>query len=223
MTDFQLQRKNMVESQVRPSDITDRRITRAMLELPREAFAGDAGREIAYMDRDLPVEPGSAGMPARALLAPRVLAHLVQLLEIEQGDRVLEIGAATGYGAAVISRLAKSVVALERDEALAARAVTALSALSIDNVAVVSGHHAAGWPAEAPYAAILLSGAVPEVPAVLLDQLQEGGRLAAVVHSGGVGHLMQWRRLAGGFASRRVAEAGGARLPGFEKAPSFAF
>ncbi len=223
MTDFELQRKNMVESQVRPSDITDRRITRAMLALPREAFATDANRELAYMDRDLPVGSPVAGRPARALLAPRVLAHLVQLLEIEDGDRVMEVGTATGYGAAVLSRLARSVIALECDEALAAQARVVLAAQSIDNATVVSGPLPAGWTPEAPYAAILLAGVVQEVPAALLDQLQEGARLAAIVATNGVGHLMQWQRLSGGFASRRVAEVGGPRLPGFERVPGFAF
>ncbi len=227
MADFELQRKNMVESQVRPSDITDRRIMRAMQALPRERFAGDASRVLAYMDQDLPVSPAQAGArpgaQQRALLAPRVLARLLQLLEIEAGDRVLEIGSATGYGAAVMSQMAKRVIALESDEGLAASARANVAALSIDNVTIVSGPFSAGWAAEAPYAAILLAGAVPEIPAALLDQLQDGGRLAAVIASGGIGQIMQYRRFGASYASRRVTEAGARALPGFERTPGFVF
>lgn len=223
MSDFELQRKNMVESQVRPSDITDRRIIRAMLALPREAFAGEAMRAIAYMDQDLPVGSAGGGHNQRVLLAPRLLARLLQLLEVGEGDRVLEVGAATGYGAAVLSRMAKSVVALESDPELAARARTTLAAQSIENVMVTSGPLSAGWSPEAPYAAILVSGVVPEIPAALRDQLQDGGRLAAVVAKGGLGQLTQMRRIGGRYAVRQVGEAGGHALPGFDRERSFVF
>ena len=91
------------------------------------------------------------------------------------------------------------------------------------NVEIATGSLVAGWTAQAPYAAILIGGAVPEIPATLLDQLQDGGRLAAVMVSGGVGHVMQWRRLGSNFSRRRVAEAGARPLPGFERIPGFAF
>ncbi len=223
MADFELQRKNMVESQVRPSDITDRRIMRTMLALPREAFAAEDTRSLAYMDQQLPVGPRTGRGARRALLSPRVLARLVQLAEIEAGDRVLEIGAATGYGAALMARMAQSVIALECDEGLAARGRDCLRDLACANVRVVTGPHSAGWKAEAPYAAIVLAGAVPEISAGLLDQLQDGGRLAAVVGAGGVGQVIQWRRIGSAFASRRIAEAGAPALPGFERVPGFAF
>lgn len=223
MTNFELQRKNMVESQVRPSDITDRRIMRTMLSIPREAFAAPDTRSIAYMDQDLPIGPASGGSKRRALVSPRALARLIQLLEIGEDDRVLEIGSGTGYAAAVMSRMAKVVIALESEESLAAEARSHLSALSVSNVSVVSGPLAAGWAAEAPYAAILVSGAIPDVPSAVLDQLQDGGRLAAIVPSRGVGQVQQWRRFGSSFASRRVSEAGAPMLPGFEKAPGFVF
>lgn len=223
MADFELQRKNMVESQVRPSDITDRRIMRAMLALPREMFAAEHSRALAYMDQELPVGSRSMGGSRRALVSPRVLSRLLQLAEIEAGDRVLEIGTATGYGAAIMARMARKVVALDSDEGLAALARKAMSELSVENVDVVTGPHAAGWKGDAPYAAIVLGGAVPEVSAGLLDQLQDGGRLAAVVGTGGIGQVMQWRRIGSTFASRCVAEAGAPPLPGFERVPGFAF
>lgn len=221
--DFELQRRNMVESQVRPSDMTDRRIMRAMLSLPREAFAADDTRALAYMEQDLPVGSAVARGQRRALLAPRTLARLIQLLDIDEGDRVLEIGCATGYGAAVMARLAGDVIALEADAALAERARRILADHGGGKVAVVSGPHAAGWPAQAPYAAILVGGAVPEVPAALLDQLQDGACLAAVVASGGIAQICQWRRIGSSFAMRCVGEGGARPLPGFERERGFVF
>lgn len=221
MISFDLQRKNMVESQVRPSDVTDRRIIAAMLDIPREAFAPSETRALAYMDQDLPV--GGAGRARRALLAPRTLARMAQLLELEPGDRVLEVGTATGYGAAVLGRIAKEVVALECDAALAALARTSLAQEKDKNIRIVDGPLATGWAAEAPYAAILLAGAVPDVPAGLLDQLQDGGRLVAIRLENGIGRLMQWRRVGTSFAARPVGEAAAPVLPGFERTPGFVF
>lgn len=223
MISFELQRKNMVESQVRPSDVTDRRVIAAMLAIPREAFAPSESRVLAYMDQDLPV--GGQGPSRRALLAPRTLARMVQLLEIEAVDRVLEVGSATGYGAAVLGRIAREVVALECEEMLAGRARIALAgeAVAATNVKVATGPLPAGWMAEAPYAAILVSGAVPEIPAGLLDQLQDGGRLVAVRLDGGIGRLVQWRRIGTSFAARVTGEAAAPLLPGFARVPGFVF
>lgn len=223
MIGFELQRKNMVESQVRPSDVTDRRIIAAMLEIPREAFAAADTRAMAYMDQDLPVGPAVPSRNRRALVTARTLARMVQQLEIEAGDRVLEIGTATGYGAAVLARIAKVVVALESDEVLAVQAQAVLKENAVDNASIARGPLAAGWPAEAPYAAILIAGTVQEIPAAVLDQLQDGGRLVGIRHENGLGRLMQWRRIGTSFAARVVGEAGARPLPGFERSPGFVF
>ena len=111
MVDFAVQRTNMVDSQIRPSDVTDRRIPRAMLEVPREVFVPAAARATAYLDDQIKIT-GSSGGP-RFLLAPRVLAKMLQHLEVAETDSVLDIGGATGYSAAILSKLAKSVIALE--------------------------------------------------------------------------------------------------------------
>ena len=221
MTGFELQRTNMVESQVRPSDVTDRRIMRAMLALRREEFAAPDTRELAYMEEDLRVGPQGPGR--RALLAPRVLAKLIQQLEIAPEDRVLEIGTATGYGAAVLASMAKRVVALEIDPALATAASTAIAAHGIGNVTVVTGSLRDGWKAEAPYAGILVSGMIPEAGPELLDQLRDGGRLVAVVCEGTVGRIKVWQRFGSSYAQRVVADASALPLPGFEKASGFVF
>ena len=139
MIDPKQQRINMVESQVRPSDITDRRIIRAMLEVPREAFVPPALHELAYMDEAVPVTRRVDGRATRALLAPRTFAKLVQLAEIEPDAVVLDVGCATGYSTAVLARLAKSVVALEVDDALAARAAETLRQLRVANAMVLRG------------------------------------------------------------------------------------
>ena len=119
MTDSKQQRLNMVESQVRPSDVTDRRIIKAMLEVPREAFLPAELRSLAYIDDAVPVRRGK---DARYLLAPRVFAKLVQLAELAPEAVVLDVGCATGYSTAVLAKLAKRVVAVECDAALADRA-----------------------------------------------------------------------------------------------------
>jgi protein-L-isoaspartate(D-aspartate) O-methyltransferase len=224
MVSFELQRKNMVESQVRPSDITDRRVIRAMLDVPREAFAPQAVRDTAYMDQDLAVTPATA-KPRRVLLAPRLFARMAQQLELGDRCAVLEIGTATGYGAAVLSRVARSIVALECDAELARFAATALTAPAdtASNIKVVTGPLAAGWPAEGPYDAILVSGTVTGIPPALLDQLKDGGRLVAVVADAGINRLTQWKRLGSTFDDRTIGEAAAPMLPGFEREPAFEF
>src|SRR5262245_4114014 len=144
MTDFLQQRINMVESQVRPSDITDRRIIRAMLELPREDFVPDAVRAMAYMDDALQVAPSRDGAGARYLLPPRTLAKLIQLAEIDASARVLDVGPATGYSAALLAKLAAQVVALEVDDGLCATLKENLQRLGLANVSVMLGALATG-------------------------------------------------------------------------------
>lgn len=223
MIAFELQRTNMVESQVRPSDITDRRIMRAMQALPREDFAAPDTRDIAYMDADLPIGPRADRGPRRALVSPRVLARLIQGLAVEPDERVLEVGTGTGYGAAVLARLAKSVVALETDTALAEAATRNLAGSNQGEVRIVTGPLSTGWPAEAPYGAILVSGSIAQLPAALLDQLRDGGRLAAVLVQDGVSRLTVWTRFGSSFAARTLGDASAPALPGFERPRGFVF
>ena len=218
MIDFAVARKNMVESQVRPSDVTDRRIIRAMLDIPREAFVPEALKTLAYMDT--PVRVSDAG--DRAMMAPRVLAKLLQLAEIEASDVVLTVGAGNGYTAAVIGRVAQTVVALESDAALAAAAGTILGTLSADNVAVVTGPLAQGYPSEGPYDAIVVDGAIADAPRALLDQLKDGGRLVAVVDAGPIGKGTVWKRLGSSFDSPAEFDATAPRLPGLQRPKGFA-
>ena len=222
MTDFAAQRKSMVDSQVRPSDVTDRRIPRAMLEVPRELFVPDALRPIAYMDENLRVGDGEGGGGGRYLLAPRVFAKLLQHLEIGDGDAVLDIGGATGYSAAILARLSPRVVELESDPVLAERAY-ALLAEAAATVRHFTGPLAEGVAGEGPYDAILVNGAIPDAPRALLDQLKDGGRLAAIRLERGVGRAMLWRRYGTRFDQRALFDAGAPPLPGFERRAEFVF
>ena len=222
MIDAALQRKNMVESQVRPSDVTDRRIIRAMLDVPREAFVPTALKPIAYMDEGLTLVKAAGGNPARTMMAPRAFAKLLQLAEIGESDVVLDIGCGTGYSSAIIGKVALTVVALEVDGELAETATKTLAGLGYDNVAVVSGDLEVGYPCEGPYDAIVVVGAVANVPAALLDQLKDGGRLVAVV-DGVPGRSAVWRRLGRNFDRREGVEMAAQVLPGFEVKPTFVF
>jgi protein-L-isoaspartate(D-aspartate) O-methyltransferase len=217
MVDYAVQRTNMVESQVRPSDVTDRRILRVMQAEPREQFVTGPAQALAYMDDHLPAGGG------RFLLAPRVLAKLIQLLEIQAGDTVLDVGCATGYSAAVLARLAGAVIAVEADEKLAEQARRTLAARGIDNADLVAAPLPGGVPARAPYDAILLNGSVELLPEAIVDQLKDGGRVAGVLVAGGVGKATLWRRSGPNCDGRPAFDAAAPLLPGFEKARSFVF
>jgi protein-L-isoaspartate(D-aspartate) O-methyltransferase len=217
MTDFAAQRRMMVDGQVRTADVTDLRIISAMLEIPREQFVPRASADLAYLDLDLPVGEGGA----RRLPKPMVLAKLIHAADIAATDVVLDVGCATGYGAAVLARIAGRVVALEEDSGLAQAARTALS--SQPNVRVVSGPLTAGWPQGGPYDVIVLEGATEIPPEAFLPQLREGGRLVCVLSSGPGAKAMLYMRSGDELGGRPIFEANAAVLPGFAKKPVFAF
>jgi protein-L-isoaspartate(D-aspartate) O-methyltransferase len=220
MVDAATQRLNMVESQVLTSDVTDRRILRAMRELPRERFVPAPMTALAYMDEAVPVTP--AGAERRWLLAPRVLAKLLQLADIGDDNHVLDVGGATGYSAAVLAGMGKSVVALESGLKLAELARANLAALALGNASVAVGELTAGWVDSAPYDAIVLQGAVANAPEVLFDQLKDGGRLVAILLAGGLGKATIWRRLGRSVDAWGAFDAAAPVLPGFERVPVFA-
>jgi protein-L-isoaspartate(D-aspartate) O-methyltransferase len=223
MIDSKQQRLNMVESQVRPSDVTDRRIINAMLEVPREAFLPAALRSLAYMDDAVPVRRGGDRGEARFLLSPRIFAKLVQLADIAPDAAVLDVGCASGYSTAVLARIAGRVVAVESDPALAASAAATLRELGVTNATVLPGPLGAGAPGHGPYAAIVLNGAVPEVPQALLDQLGQGGRLVAVIADGSLGRAQVCQRAGTTFDARAAFDADAPPLPGFAREAGFVF
>ncbi len=201
MTDFPALRRNMVDSQIAPSDVTDRRVMRVMAEVPREDFVPQAQKPVAYIDEALKLGRG------RLLLPPMVVGRMLQLARIDPGQTVLEIGCATGYASALMARLGAKLIALEAGT----------------GVTVVEGPLAAGHAAAAPYDVILMSGSVPEAPLGLASQLAGSGRLIAIVGETAPARLTVFTRTANGLSGLAVFDAPIARLPGFERAPSFVF
>jgi protein-L-isoaspartate(D-aspartate) O-methyltransferase len=219
MVDFAQARRTMVDSQVRPSDVTDLKLIAAMLDVAREQFVPAARRAIAYFDIDVPVGEQNA----RALLKPMVLARLLQAAGIGEGDRVLDVGCATGYSAAVLAKLAGAVFALEEDSALARIAGETLAASGVSNVSVVSGPLHDGWEQGAPYDVIVVEGASEVVPAALLSQLKDGGRLVAVIGSGPMGKATIYRSAGGRATGQTLFDASAPLLPGFAQPAAFVF
>ncbi|TPL78854.1 protein-L-isoaspartate O-methyltransferase [Mesorhizobium sp. B2-3-13] len=219
--DFSELRVKMVDGQVRTTDVTSAPLLDAMLSVPREVFVGDRQRDLAYIDEDIRIT-GSADGP-RYLMEASPLAKLMQLAEISVTDSALDVGCGTGYASAILSRLARFVVALESDSALAQTAASTLSGLGCGNVTVVQGALAQGHAAKAPYDVIFLGGSVGKVPASLLDQLAEGGRLVAVEGQGNSGVARLFVKAGGVVTGRRAFNAAIKPLPGFEREHAFEF
>jgi protein-L-isoaspartate(D-aspartate) O-methyltransferase len=215
MTDFATARRMMVDGQVRTADVTDLRILAAMQEVPRERFVPQASAALAYLDLDLPVGAG------RCLIKPMVLGKLLQEADIKATDRVLDVGCATGYAAAILARLAANVVALEQDAALAQAAKSALSGMP--NVTVMTGPLADGWRQGAPYDVILLEGTTEVTPKALCGQLSDGGRLLCIQGRAPATKATLYVRSGADTGARPIFDAAAPVLPGFVKPPAFAF
>jgi len=224
MVDFALQRLNMVESQIRPSELMDRRVADAMLSIARDVYLPDDLQSVAYSDGELPLV-GSAGdgMKGREILAPRSIAQMLQALQLEADHVVLLVGVGTGYEVALAAQIAQTVVALEVNEALADAAEKVLVAEDVNNAAVVRGALEAGYADEGPYDAILINGCVDAVPEGLLDQLKDGGHLVAGRRAFGVCRIVRWQRAGDLYPTLEFAPMATVMLPGFEKKSEFVF
>ncbi|WP_417668908.1 protein-L-isoaspartate O-methyltransferase family protein [Roseibium sp.] len=219
MTDFTQSRRKMVDNQLRTNDVTDHRILDAMEWVPREKFVPASRQAVAYIDEELPVNTAAS----RFLMKPHVFAKLIQLAEVRPDHVVLVIGAGSGYGAAVLSRMAASVVAVEEDSELVASAGERLIDLGIENAAVLEGKLAEGCAAEGPYDVVVVDGAVDEVPEALLHQLKSDGRLVAIEGRGGAAAARLYQNSGGAVSARFGFNASTAVLPGFEKKAEFVF
>jgi protein-L-isoaspartate(D-aspartate) O-methyltransferase len=223
MQNFAAERATMVDSQIRTNDVTNKRLLEALYTVPREAFAPASARALAYMDSDLPVAPANGSAPGRRLLAPMTFAKLTQLAAVQESDKVLDVGAATGYSTAVFARLAASVVGLECSPALADEARRTLAALGASNARTETGPLEAGWPADAPYDVIFFNGSVNKVPENLFADLAEGGRLVAIIAPSMNGKACLYQKTRGQVSGRAMFDAGAPQLPGFAEAPQFVF
>jgi protein-L-isoaspartate(D-aspartate) O-methyltransferase len=179
MTDFTAEREAMVDRQLRRRGIADRHILDAFLEVPREAFVGPQYAERAYGDHPLPIEAG------QTISQPYIVALMIQAAGIARGDKVLEVGAGSGYAAAVIGRIAAKVIAIERQHELVEVAQGRLQKLGYGNVEIVEGDGTKGCPGEAPFDAILAAASGSHVPAPLIKQLAGDGCIVMPVGSPG--------------------------------------
>lgn len=217
MLDFVKSRRMMVDNQLRTFDVTNRAVLAAVEAVPREAFVQPGQEALAYTDAGLPT-----GRPGRTLLAPMVLARLIQLLAPQEGEKVLVVGGATGYGAAILAQMGCEVTMLD-DEDFADEARDRLGTLGVSGITVETGALSGGASNGAPYDAILVEGAFEVAPAQLAAQLKDGGRLAGVDAGKGAPRAVLLSR--SGTASGAVTpfDAPAAVLPGFGYAPSFVF
>jgi len=207
----------MIAGQIQPNKVSDERVLGAMRQVPRECFLPKSLRGVAYIDEDLKVAAG------RYLMEPMVFAKLVMEAEITPGEAILDIGCATGYSTAVLAQLGEAVVGVEEDAALAKQAGEALTALGVDNAAVIEAPLATGASDQGPFDVIILEGAVERIPDTLVDQLAEGGRLVCVRVADGRSNGYLLTKTGGVVGGRAFCDAFVPLLPGFAAPRGFRF
>ncbi|PJE32542.1 Protein-L-isoaspartate O-methyltransferase [Pseudooceanicola marinus] len=215
MTDYAARRTMMVDAQVRPSDVTKFPIIEAMLSVPRELFVPQERKEAAYLGENLPLGGN------RVLLEPRTFAKMLDALDIQPEELVLDLGAAQGYSAAVIARMAEAVIAVEEDSELAGDSQQILSDLGADNVILHEAKLTEGAPEHGPYDVILIEGAVEHLPEAITDQLKDGGRICVLFAEGHLGVVRVGYKIDGKISWRFSFNAGAPVVPGFERHAAF--
>ena len=215
MTNFTARRTMMVDTQVRPSDVTKFPIIDAMLSVPREVYVPATMQEAAYIGENLDIAAG------RVVLEPRTFGKMLDALMIDVDDVVLDIACGLGYSTAVLAQMCDFVVAVEDDDARAVQAQETLSAQGVDNAAVMTGPLAEGSAKSGPYDIIMVQGAVHTVPDALLDQLREGGRIVCIFAEGALGIVRIGLKIDGTVNWRFAFNAGAPVLTGFEKQAAF--
>ncbi|MBS0565730.1 MAG: protein-L-isoaspartate O-methyltransferase [Proteobacteria bacterium] len=215
MTDYAPRRTMMVDTQVRPNDVTKYPIIDAMLTIAREEFVPEPQREAAYAGENLDLAPG------RVVLEPRTFAKMLDALDVQPQDRVLILGAGFGYSAAVVARLAGQVVAVEEDASLAAAAEERLRPVA--GVTVQTGALRDGAPSAGPFDRILIEGGIEEMPEAVLSQLNDGGRIAALFMDEALGAVRIGYRIDGQVSWRFGFNAAAPVLAGFARRREFTF
>lgn len=216
--DFEAARKHMVDSQVRPNDVTDPRILRAFEVLARERFLPPELRAQAYVDREVVYGPG------RSLATARDHAKLLAALDIRPTDLILDVACGTGYSSALLAMLCEMVVAVENEADLASKAQENWAEAGVVNAAVVSGDPAKGAPKQGPFDVVVVAAAIEVEPVLLLGQLKDGGRLGAFRRAGGLSKGVVWRRSGAAISAHEVFDASVRAVPaGFTRAKAFVF
>lgn len=216
MTDLNERRRIMVDTQIRPSDVTKFPIIEAMLSVPREIFVPGALREAAYQGGNIDLGNG------RVLLEPRTLAKILDALDVSGDELVLDVGCGFGYSSAVVARMAQAVVAVEEDEAMIGEAHDLLSDIGADNVILHDGPLVDGAKEHGPYDVILVQGGVGNLPNAIENQLKDGGRIAVIFMDGALGSVSIGHKSGDVITWRFEFNAGAPVLSGFEKQHSFA-
>lgn len=218
MPNYAIARKNMVDCQIRPNNVTDDRLVDAMNSIPREEFVPAHMRGFAYIDEDIDLGNG------RFMQEPMVLARLIQAAQLDQDDVVLDIGCGTGYSAAVLSYMVSTVVGIEQNSELAKQADDLLKKLDLTNTVIFQSELTNGYEQHAPYDAIFISGSISEVPPVILEQLVDGGRLVTVIaEKGQPGHAVVYTRVRDVVCEKVIFDATTPFLEEFEKREEFVF
>lgn len=216
MIDYAARRQMMVDTQVRPSDVTKFPIIDAMLSVRREAFLPENRREAAYAGDNIELAPG------RVMLDPRTLAKMLDALDVTDQEMVLDVGCGYGYSSAVLARMAQVVVAVEEDESLAEDVQSALADENADNVILHTGALADGAAEHGPFDVIIVQGGVETLPEPLADQLKEGGRIACLFMESALGVVRIGYKHLGRISWRFEFNASAPVLPGFTKHETFA-
>lgn len=209
MTDFTARRIMMVDTQIRPSDVTKFPVISAMLDIPREQFVPLDQRQAAYVGENIHLSPG------RVVLEPRTLAKMLDVLDVQPNDLVLDIGTGLGYSSAVVAKMAEAVIAVEENTEMAAKAEETFAETGIDNAVVITAKLSEGAPKHGPYEVIIIQGAVELVPDTILDQLKEGGKIACLFMQDQVGVCRIGYKSGGQITWRDVFNASAPVLPEF--------
>ena len=215
MTDYKARRTMMVDTQVRPSDVTKFPIIDAMLNVPREDFVPASLREAAYIGENIALGANCV------MLEPRTLAKMLDALSIEPDHVVLDLGCGLGYSTAILAKMAEFVVAVEEDADYATQAQNILSESGVDNAAVMQGSLRDGAAKSAPYDIVMIQGAVEVVPDAILAQLRDGGRIACIFAEGALGVVRIGHKIDGAVNWRYAFNAGAPVLSGFQKEAAF--
>ena len=216
---FEALRKAMVDSQIRPNKVIDDRVIAAFLNVPRERFVSKNMQNLAYIDEDIHLSGG------RFIVEAMVMARIIQTLALDASQSVMLIGAGTGYTAALLSSLVESVIAIETRAQMVEKAQQAVAGLDIGNVAVIKARLQDGYASEAPYDAIIIEGAVEQIPQSLLEQLSDGGRLAAIWRPEGTqaGEACIWHKTGEAVSRTPLFTAQVPVLDEFRAKPKFSF